>query len=163
MELIGRINRKKIYYIQVRNNPNWESNLPKNDWIAFTVANKEDEELIPSVVKICIDKNVAYTSSTGEAAHHTEDYFDEEIAWNMVDYELKTKKEFDSENLTPTISDENFEDSFWFTYTSIYDDNFLIDKIVCIDFTTQKIKNQLIELIEKVNNGFILNNKPNES
>ncbi len=157
MELIGRINRKKIYYVQIRNNPNWESDLPNNDWIAFTIANEEDEELIPPVVKICIDKNVTYTSSGGEFAHRTEDYFDEEIEWRKVDYEIQNKERFDSKNLITTISDENFEDAFWFTSTSIYVENLILDKIVCIDLTKRKVKNHLIELIEKINDGFVPN------
>ena len=161
MELIGRINRKKIYYIQIRNNPNWESDLPNNDWIAFTIANEEDEELIPPTVKICIAKNVSYTSSTGEFALRTKGYFDEEIEWLMTDYEIKDEEKFNNKNLI-TISDENFEKAFWLTFSSIYSDNFILDKIVCIDFTKRKVKNQLIKLIEKINNGFVLNAEPNE-
>ena len=162
MELIGRINTKKIYYIQIRNNPNWKANLPKNDWIAFTIANEEDEELIASIVKICIDKNVSYISSTGEFAHRTEDYFDEEIEWRVIDYEIQNNQKFDSKNLITTISNESFEDAFCFTSTSIYEDNFVLDKVVCIDFTKRKAKNHLIELIEKINDGFVPNNESNE-
>lgn len=162
MKLIGRINRKKIYYIQIRNNPNWKSDLPKNDWIAFTIANEEDEELIPPIVQICIDKNVSYTSSTGEFASGTENYFDEEIEWRKVDCEIQNKEKFDNKNLITTISDENFEDAFWFASTLIHDDNSVLDKIVCIDFTKRKIKNHLIKLIEKINADFVPNEEINE-
>ena len=56
VELIGRIERRKIYYLQIRNNWEWKKYLPKKDWVAFTIADKEDEKLVPSMVKTCFDK-----------------------------------------------------------------------------------------------------------
>ncbi|AKP52869.1 hypothetical protein, partial [Cyclobacterium amurskyense] len=79
MELIGRINKRKIYYIQIRNNSEWKFSLPKYDWVAFTIADKEDEELVPPAVKICMDKNVAFACNAGTLAISTENYFDEEM------------------------------------------------------------------------------------
>ncbi len=51
MELIGRIERRKVYYVQIRNNSTWKKSIPKRDWLAFTIADKEDEELVPPIVK----------------------------------------------------------------------------------------------------------------
>ncbi|PWJ32495.1 hypothetical protein [Sediminitomix flava] len=155
MELIGRINRRKIYYVQIRNNSEWKSSLPKNDWVAFTIADKEDEELVPPSVKICMDKNVSYTCSAGTLAHWTENYFDEEIAWRGGDYEMKTKQEFDYEKSPVTTAHKNFGEGFWFASTLAHDDNFDIDKIVCVDFTKRKVKKHLTDLIEKINNGWL--------
>lgn len=155
MELIGRINRRKIYYVKVRNNSQWKSSLPKNDWVAFTIGNKEDEELVPPVVKVCMDKNVSYACSTGNIAHRIEQYFDEEIVWRGVDYEMRTKKEFDYELSPVTTADKNVGEGFWFAATLAYDDNFEIDKVVCIDLTKRKVKKHLIELIDKINSGWL--------
>ena len=93
MEFLGRIQKRKIYYVQVRNNPQWKSSLPNKDWVVFTIANKEDEELVPPAVKVCLDKSVCYTCSAGTLAHRTEDYFDEEIHLRAINYEIETKKE----------------------------------------------------------------------
>ena len=155
MQLIGRINRRKIYYLQVRNNPGWINSLPRNYWIAFTIANQEDEELVPPAVKSCLDKNVSYTCSAGNLGSWTEQYFDEEISFRAIDYEQQTKKEFDYELSPVTTSHKNFGEGFWFATTLAYDDNFKFDKVVCIDFTSRKVKNHLIELIEKINNGWL--------
>ncbi|MGO4911691.1 hypothetical protein [Leeuwenhoekiella sp. W20_SRS_FM14] len=155
MELIGRINRRKIYYVQIRNNSEWKSSLPKSDWVAFTIANKEDEELVPPSVKVCMDKNVSYTCSAGTLALWTENYFDEEIAWRGVDYEMRTKQEFDYEKSPVTTAHKNFGEGFWFASTLANDDNFDINKVVCIDFTKRKVKKHLTDLIEKINNGWL--------
>jgi len=155
LKFIGRINRRKIYYVQVRNNPEWKFSLPNNDWVAFTIANEEDEELVPPAVKICMDKNVSYTCSAGTLANWTEDYFDEEITWRGVDYEMRTKKKFDYNNSPVTTAHNNFSEGFWFATTLAHDDNFDINKVVCIDFTKRKVKRHLIKLIEKINSGWL--------
>ena len=155
MELLGRINRRKIYYVQVRNNPEWKNSLSKNDWIVFTIANKEDEELVPPAVKICMDKKVAYTCSAGTLAHWTEQYFDEEITGRALDYELRTKKEFDYEFSPVTTAHQNFSEGFWFATTLAYDAYKETDKVVCLDFTKRKVKKHLTDLIEKINNGWL--------
>lgn len=163
MELIGKINHRKIYYIQIRNNPTWKTSLPKRDWVAFTIANEEDEELIPPVVKVCIDNDVSYTFSAGILAQQTENYFDEEISWRAVDYELQTKLEFDYEKSPSTTVHHNFSEGFWFASNLPYDAHFEIDKVVCVDFTKRKVKNHLIELIEKMNQGWLPSNKKIET
>ncbi|WP_405605931.1 hypothetical protein [Polaribacter sp. Asnod1-A03] len=155
MELIGRINRRKIYYVQIRNNSDWKFSLPKNDWVAFTIANKEDEDLVPATVKICMDKNVAFTCSAGTLALSTENYFDEEIAFRALDYEMRTKNEFDFENTPITTCHQNFSEGFWFSAIAAHDSDKVIDTIVCLDFTKRKVKRHLIELIEKINNGWL--------
>ncbi len=155
MELIGRVNRRKIYYVQVRNNPEWKYSLPKNDWVVFTIANTEDEELVPPATKICLDKNVAYTCSAGTLAHWSEQYFDEEITWRAIDYEIQTKKEFDYENSPVTTAHKNFSEGFWFAATLANDPYIEIDKVVCLDFTKRKVKQHLTKLVEKINSGWL--------
>lgn len=155
MELLGRIKRRKIFYLQVRNNPEWHKSLPKNDWVAFTIANEEDEESLPPAVVRCLDRNVSYTRSAGTAAQRTECYFDEEIAWRGVDYEIRTKQEYDIGLSPTTTAHDNFGEGFWFASTLAYDANLPIDKVVCIDFTKRRVKKNLEELIGKINQGWM--------
>ena len=155
MELIGRIDKRKIFYLPVRSNPGWKISLPKQDWIALTIANPEDEEMVPPAVNICLDRNVSYTCSVGELAHRTEDYFDEEITWRGVDFEMRTKEKYDYELSPVTTAHKNFGEGFWFAATLARDDNFEIDKVVCVDFTKKKILKVLIKLIEKINAGWL--------
>lgn len=155
MQFIGRINRRKIYYVQVRNNTEWKFSLPNKDWVAFTIANEEDEELVPPAVKTCMDKNVSYTCSAGTLANWTENYFDEEITWRGVEYEKQTKKEFDYHDSPVTTAHNNFSEGFWFATTLAHDDSFDIDKVVCIDFTKRKVKKNLIKLIGEINEGWL--------
>ncbi len=148
MELLGRVNRRKVFYIQIRNNPKWAKSLPNQDWIAFTVANEEDDEMIPSVIKVCLDQNVSCACSAGEFAKMSEEYFDEEITWRAVSYEQETGKDFDYNESPVTTSHRDIGEGFRFACTLAHGDRFDITQIVCIDFTRKKIKKQISELIE---------------
>ena len=159
MEFLGRINRRKIYYIQRRNNPEWKFSLPKNDWIAFTISNKEDEELIPPVVNVCMDKNVLYACNAGEFGSQAEDYFLEEIGWRGVQFEEKNGGKFDHDESPMTSAHKNFGVGFWFAAAVASDGDKVMDKVVCIDFTKRKVKKSLIELIDKINNGWLPTDK----
>jgi len=154
MELIGKIKHRKIYYLQIRNNQNWKSELPSKDWIAFTIANLEDEELIATSAKILFEKNVSYTCSAGEFGTQTEDYIDEEISW----MEIVEPIEF-----VMTTSHKNFNEGFWFATTVAKKENYDLDKIVCLDFTKKKVKRYLKKLIEKINNNWIPSDNELES
>ena len=154
MELIGSIGRRKVYYIQIRNNATWEASMPVRDWVALTIANQEDTALVPRVIKACLNRNVSYTCSVGDFASMTEAFFDEEIVWREVEYERKTKKKF--EGISPlTTAHENLEEGFWFAATVANVDQFDINKVVCIDLTQKKVKQQLIHLMEKINQGWL--------
>lgn len=98
---------------------------------------------------------MTYTCSAGELAGLTEQYFDEEIGWRGVQQEEKTGKEYDYEQLPITTMHRNFGEGFWFASTLAYDRDKEINKVVCIDFTTRKVKKHLTELVEKINNGWL--------
>ena len=155
MEFIGRINRRKIYYVQRRNNPNWKYSLPKKDWIAFTISNKEDEELIPPVVNVCLDKKVLFATNAGEFGSQAEDYFLEEIGWRNVQFEEKNGRKFDHEESPMSSAHKNFGEGFWFATVVASDREKVMDKVVCIDFTKRKVKKNLVELIDKINKGWL--------
>lgn len=147
MELIGRIQRRKIYYVEIRNNSDWKKSLPKKNWIAFTIANQEDEELVPPMVTVCLNKKVSFTCSAGDYAEMTEFFFDEEISWRAFDTEMQTEIDY----VPITSAHDNFEDGFLFATTVAGIDKSNLEKVVCIDLTKKKVKNQLINFIEKIN------------
>jgi hypothetical protein len=155
MELIGQVEERKIYYLPIRNNPTWKKIMPKGNWVAFTIANKEDKELVKLVVEECLNRNVSYTCSAGNYAYMTEELFDEEITWRGVEYEMKTKEKFDYEYSPVITAHKNFGEGFWFAARLASDDNFDINKVVCIDFTKRKVENHLIDLIKKINKGWL--------
>jgi hypothetical protein len=155
MERIGKINDREIFYISIRDNLNWLNLLPIDKWVAFTISDNEDKEMLNDCTIGILDKNVTYTCSAGELGSLTEDYFDQEIGWRGVQYEEKTGKEFDYDKSPMTTMHRNFGEGFWFASTLAYDGEKEIDKVVCVDFTTRKVKQHLIELIEKINNSWL--------
>ncbi len=155
MERLGKIHDREIYYISTKDESEWLNLLPTEKWVVFTIADKENREILPESTSRILDKNVTYTCSAGELADLTEQYFDEEIVWRAVQYEEKTGKEYDYKQSPMTTMHRNFGEGFWFASTLAYDGEKEINKVVCIDFTTRKVKKHLTELIEKINNGWL--------
>ena len=155
MERIGKINNRDVFYISTNDNSNWLDFLPTENWVVFTIADKENKEIPHESTAQILDKNVTYTCSAGELAGLTEQYFDEEIGWRGVQYEEKTGKQYDYEQTPMTTMHQNFSEGFWFSGFCAFDGEKEIDKIVCIDFTTRKVKRHLTELVKKINNGWL--------
>lgn len=157
METLGHISFKQIFYCNVRTDKDWFEQLPSDHWFAFTIADKEDDALIPAVAIKCIDKNVSCVCCAGQLASEASDYFNIEV----VDWEIKKEeaRDVDVQHVkTPMItSHKNFSEGFWFAtniaVNSIEDQYLDVDKVVCIDLTTKGVKKYLRNLIGEFNSG----------
>ena len=159
METIGQINNRKILYCNVRADRNWSEYLPTNNWLAFTIIDEADREFLDEVVTASLNNGVCYTSSVGELYSLTDDYFDEEIVWREIQKEEETGQPSDYGNIPMTTFSKNFEDGFWyaavFATATIGDVYIEINKVVCVDCTKNKVREHLIHLIDKINNGWL--------
>ncbi len=155
MERIGKINNREIFYISTKDNSEWLNSLPTDKWVVFTIADKENREILNESTVRILDKNVTYTCSAGELAGLTEQYFDEEIVLRGVQYEDETGKKYDYEQSPMTTMHRNFGEGIWFASTLAYNGDIEINKVICIDFTTRKVKKHLTKLVEKINNGWL--------
>ncbi len=155
MEQIGAIDNREILYLSTQNNPEWSNLLPSEKWVVFTIADNENKEILGESTVRILDKNVAYTCSAGELAGLTEQYFDEEICWRAVQYEERTGKKYDYEQSPMTTMHQNFSQGFWFAAVLAYDGHQEVNKVVCVDFTTRRVKKRLTELVKEINSGWL--------
>ena len=159
MTKIGQVKDRQVFYISVRADLHWFDKLPSSNWLAFTIADIADKDLLSDTTKKCLDKNVLYTCSAWQLGSDTEDYFDEEIVWRQVQNEEQTEKPKDYEISTMTTFHKNFDEGFWFAAlvanATAYDKNIPIDSIVCVDMTQQGVIRYLILLIDKIKNGWL--------
>ena len=137
----------------------WFDKLPSSNWLAYTIADMADKDLLSDTTKKCLDSNVLYTCSAGQLGSDTENYFDEEIVWRQVQIEEQTGKPQDYETSPMTTFHKNFDEGFCFAitaaYATAYDEYIPIDTVVCIDMTQQGVKKYLLELIDKIKNGWL--------
>ena len=156
---IGELNNRQIFYTNVRVDLHWFEKLPSSNWLAFTIADDADQELLNETTIKCLDSNVLYTCSAGQLGSDTEDYFDSEIVLRQVQIEERTGKPQNYDISPMTTFHKNFGEGFWFATTvanaTAYDEYIPIDKLVCIDMTQQGVKNNLLELINKIQNGWL--------
>jgi hypothetical protein len=157
MQTLGTLNARQILYCNVRPDENWFEELPNKNWIAFTIANNNEKTLIQNIAVKCLDKEVSCICSAGLFASETEDYFIDEIVQRNIQKE-QAQDQSDDEETSPMLTfHRNFSEGFWFTaysaYPSIGDKYLEIDKIVCIDTTSEGVKNHLKNLLKKFELG----------
>lgn len=155
MEILGQIGNRQILYTNIITDQNWFEKLPLDNWVVFTIGDTNTSDYEDNLVRHCLDKNVCYTCSAGQLAGSTELEFDLEIVNRALAIEDRTGKEYDYEKSPCTTSHKNFGEGFWFAATLASDSHKDIDKVVCTDFTTKGVKQNLNELVEKINNGWL--------
>lgn len=159
MELIGHIGERQIFYCNIRSEEDWFKKISFHDWIAFTIADESDKDLLSSLASNSLDAGVCYACCAGQLASLTEDYFDEETVWREVQKSEKTGLEPDYEAAPMTTYHKNFSEGFWFAATNanqIINDAYVIsNEIICIDCTNRKTRGFIINLINKINNGWL--------
>jgi hypothetical protein len=156
---LDKLGERQIFYCNIRSDKNWYDKIYFDNWVAFTIADEEDKNLLHDMTVQCIDKGVCYACSAGQSASLTEDYFDEEIVWRQVQREQTTGKQQDYESTPMTSFHKNFDEGFWFAATNArqtINDNYVTsEQVVCIDCTTRKVRGHLIALIEMINSNWL--------
>lgn len=155
MELLGVSCERQLFYINVNTNTNWAESLPTQNWLVFAIGDEKDIDAYSTLSDVCIEKNVAYVCSAGKYCELIHDIFDETIVWKKIQNGESVDSMDDFENSPMTTWDNHFSEGFWFAITTAYDEHFIIDTIVCIDYTTKGVKQHLITLIEKINSGWL--------
>lgn len=159
LELIGQIRDRKIYYCNLRFDSNSLTSVPFNNWIAFTIVDEADEDMIDSLTKKCLDQGTCYICSAGKLATLMEDYFDEEIVMRTIAKKENTEEFQDYEDAPMTSSHKNFDEGFWFATTVarqiVYDKHVTSAEVVCVDCTSRHVRQYLIDLIHKINENWL--------
>lgn len=159
LELLGQVGERQIFYCHIRSDEKWFDSISFDNWVAFTIADNDDKQFLHDMAVRCIDKGVCYSCSAGQLASLTEDYFDEEIVWRQVQHEERTGEQQDYEATPMTSFHKNFDEGFWFAVTvakQIINDVYVTShQVVCIDCTQLKVRKHLLNLIDKINNGWL--------
>ena len=159
MRILGHINNRQILYCNVRVDNDWYLKLPPNNWIAFTIADYDDKDLLNETTIKCFNNGVSYTCSAGQLGSDTEDYFHQEIAWRERQKEEAIGEPANFDKTPMTTSHKNFGEGFWFAttvaYASINGKYLNTDKVICIDFTKKRVETHLLNLVEKINKGWL--------
>ncbi|MBS1595867.1 MAG: hypothetical protein JST90_16255 [Bacteroidetes bacterium] len=147
MEFLGRFNERNIFYISIPNKLSWHERLPDGNWIAFTIANESDRELLVAAIPKCLDRLVSYICCSGQLGKLSEEIFDEEIVVKALGKEIRTSYPFGYNYSPVTTAHNNIQEGLQFAIYGANDEHFAIDKIVCLDFTTENMKERLMKLL----------------
>lgn len=155
MEKIGSSGNRGIYYVHTTGNDEWASALPTDNWCAFTIVTTEGSGCIDSLARISLDSNVSYICSAVELARETELAFDTEIVRRAIDEEAKSGIPADYESVPLTTVHRDLGEGLWFAIAVATTGDDEIDKVVCIDVTSEGVLGQLKSIVNDINNGWL--------
>jgi hypothetical protein len=159
MNNIGQINDRQIIYLSIKETVNWADLLPSGNWLVLPISDTRDKELLDKIANACLDNKVNYICTVGPECEWIHDWFDQTIFVRRIEngQPISTPDDFDEEPMTTWHHD--FDEGFWFAITSAYptinSEYITIDKVVCLDMTEKGEKQRLIDLVIKINSGWI--------
>ena len=150
---ISKTNNREVYYIST-STVEWYDLLPDDNWLVLPIVDRKETELINFISNACLKRNVRYICTLGKECEYVHDSFDETILIRRIKNNLPFDSPDDFEYEPMTTWHNNFEEGFWFGLIVAFDDNFEIDKVVCLDLTND-YKETIRELLGKINSGWL--------
>lgn len=161
MDKIGQHNDRQVFYLSTRQ-INWADQLPNDNWVVLTIGHNIDIDLINNIAKKCLEKNVSYICATGQQSSLIHDTFDHFIVQNKIDKGESITSQDDFEYSPLTTWDSNIDEEFWFSLTTAFHPYIEITKVVCLDMTVTGFKVKLVDLLTKINSGWISSDTDDE-
>ena len=156
MEFIGTINatNREIFYLSTQIK-NWELKLPKKNWLAFLINNDDNTQaMMHQFVSICKIKNALNIKM-----------YQKEITQDQIESEIENIIKNNVDFLQPYLEllnvpkYSNLENGFWeitnaaeVDFTAKLTDGY---KVVCLDCKNSGSKTEILDLIDKFNDGWI--------
>jgi len=150
----AKLTNRIVYYLSTISDP-WIDQLPSSKWLVLSIIDTKDSATLDKIAKACLDKNVEYICAVGSECEHAHDWFDETIVERRINngQPLDTVDDFEDEPMTTWHND--FSEGFWFALTSAFNGDKQIDTVVCLDTTEKECRLQLMELLAKINTGWL--------
>lgn len=151
METLGYINERKILFQKHTIDINWTKNLPDSNWLLVAIVEIDDINILDEIARKVIDKDVCYACCIGSFGEKLHDLIDE----NLVVREVEIEKLHLPKHQVMTTWHENIINGLWFAAFSAFHETEQIEKIYCLYIGKESNKEEVLDLIDKFNNGFI--------
>ncbi|MDD5361185.1 MAG: hypothetical protein PHN88_03575 [Ignavibacteria bacterium] len=151
MPIIGEINDKIILYQKYDTETDWERELPDKEWLFLCITEIEDSNVLNEIARKIIDRNVCWASCAGKYGEKLHDIIDENV-WQR---ESDIENNYLPDHLIMTTWEEKLDEELWYSANYAFNESVDIKKIFCLDLSADNHKDELIDLIGKIKNGFL--------
>ena len=152
---LGEINDRIVLYIKVGDDENWYNELPTSNWLIIPIADEKNIKGFTKLAEKCIEKNLIYMCGLGKCCEVFDDIFDEVDLVKKILNNENTDAAEAFEDSPITTWHNNFAEGFWFAVTVANYSDKIINKVVCVDFTSKGVKNYLAALLVKLHQGWL--------
>jgi hypothetical protein len=149
MTELGEINDRQVLYIKHDLATVWFKDLPKSNWLLFTISDRDLPEIFNEVARRSIDNNVVYVCSSGPESESFNSAMDDAIMIRDVENVYLPKY------CILTTSSTDIGNEYWHAIFSAMGETETISKIICLDLTSGEHTDKLKGLIEKMKTGWM--------
>lgn len=152
---LGHINNRAIEYLDINDDMSNLTSIVLNNWVLFAIADKEQMPILNKFAEICLDSNVLYVCGAGELASEIDTEFDSAIVNRMIDIGEWPNNSDAFEDTAMTTFHSDFDEGFWFATFVAAHPTIIIERVLVANLTQHDYSNRIIELIEKINFGWL--------
>jgi|WetSurSiteA1Bulk_404760.scaffolds.fasta_scaffold41190_2 hypothetical protein len=157
MDILGRINNRKVLYTHVWVDKNYLETLPTRNWLVMPISQEINKEIYVELAHKCLDKNVVFVSAVGKNCELIHDVFDEIIIKKSKEKGIDKDPLNGFEDFPLTTWNYNIVNGFWSAIYGAFSatNESSIKKVVCVDYTEKGIKGYLMSLIKEFKKGWL--------
>ena len=153
--LIPEVGNRKVIYLDIINSLDELENLQLKNWVLFVIEDNSTNPILDGFARLCIQKELLYLATTGEACEQVHDFFD----FTMLELELEGAKlpswYLSEEDVLMTVWDSAFDEGFWFiTSVATYED-WPIETVLVANLTDKNYLPRIQELAKQINGGWL--------
>jgi len=151
----GSINNRQIFYCDIGNDFNEIESFPSKNWLLFVIADQDQLGRLYSFAEKCLDRGVLYICGAGEACSEIDDAFDFAIVDGKLASLNRDLTQDDFRDSPMTTWHDDFDEGFWFSVTTAYHEEQLIDKVIVANLTEKNYEFRIKELVDKIHAGWL--------
>jgi len=129
--------------------------MPTENWLLMAIVDNKATTILDEIARKSIDRDVCYVCCLGEQGEKLHDTFDEIITIREVEIENAHLPDFD----IMTTWHNDFEEGVWFATFLAWDEEQEIKTVFCLDAGRESSEEKIVELIVKINEGWVPSEK----
>lgn len=151
LEALGYINDREVLYQKHDLGINWSKYLPDSNWLLAAFVENNNTNIIDEIARKVIDKDVCYACCIGTFGEKMHELIEE----NLIIREVEIEKLHLPKHQVMTTWHKDITNGLWFAAFSALHESGPIDKIFFLDIGKDSNKDEVFELIDKFNKGFV--------
>ena len=154
IEFLEKILSKRIFYLNIQKDLSQFMNATLNNWVLYVLADNPKLSILDAFAESCIDKDVLYVCTAGNAGSEIDTLFDLNIVMREIDGR-KMPSWYGEDDTLMTSWHAELEEGFWFATNVSFNDRLPVEPVLVVNMTDDNLQSIIADLTRKISSGWI--------